>query len=184
MRMAFKKRTRHLPAEQWAVLLPEHHAGFIGWEAYQANQERLGNNTHPEPHQGGGAVREGSALLQGLAVCGNCGRRLRTHYVGRNASPGYHCAGKHIVEGRGVYCLNVGAVAIDEAVGKAFVQAVTPAAVEATLQAVAQLQTGQDAAVSQWRLEVERLRYEAEWAEIRYRAVDADNRMVELGLEA
>lgn len=180
----FKKRTRHLPAEQWAVLLPEHHAGFIGWEAYQANQERLGNNTHPEPHQGGGAVREGSALLQGLAVCGNCGRRLRTHYVGRNASPGYHCAGKHIVEGRGVYCLNVGAVAIDEAVGKAFVQAVTPAAVEATLQAVAQLQTGQDAAVSQWRLEVERLRYEAERAERRYRAVDADNRLVARGLEA
>jgi len=72
-------------------------------------------------------------LLQGLAICGNCGRRLRTHYHGRNSSPGYHCAGKSIVEGRGVYCLNLGGVAIDQAVANAFLEAVTPAAVEATL---------------------------------------------------
>jgi DNA invertase Pin-like site-specific DNA recombinase len=180
----FKKRTRHLPASDWAVLLPDHHAGFIDWATYQANQDRLDSNTHPEPHQGGGAVREGSALLQGLAVCGNCGRRLRTHYIGRNASPGYHCSGKHIVEGRGLYCLNVGGVAIDEAVAQAFVQAVTPAAVEATLQAVKQLQSNQNATVSQWQLEVERFRYEAERAERRYRMVDPDNRLVARGLEA
>ena len=49
----------------------------------------------PLPHYPGtGAVREGSALLQGLAVCGKCWRRLRTHCVGRTASPGYHCLGK------------------------------------------------------------------------------------------
>jgi hypothetical protein len=53
-------------------------------------------------------VREGAALLQGLATCGKCGRRLHTHYRGRNATPGYHCSGKDIVQGRGVYCLNVG----------------------------------------------------------------------------
>ena len=35
----------------------------------------------------GAAVREGSALLQGLANCGHCGRRLKTHYRGRNATP-------------------------------------------------------------------------------------------------
>ncbi len=100
-----KKRTRHLPIGEWAVLLPEHHPGFIDGATFQSNQERIDSNTHPEPHQGGGAVREGSALLQGLATCGNCGRRLRTHYVGRASSPGYRCAGKHIVQGRGLYCL-------------------------------------------------------------------------------
>ena len=103
-----KKRLRHLPLEQWAVLIPEHHPGFIDWPTFQANQARLDANTRPQPHQSGGAVREGCALLQGLAVCGHCGRRLHTHYRGRNSTPGYHCAGKDLVNGRGVYCLNVG----------------------------------------------------------------------------
>ena len=179
-----RKRTRHLPIGEWMVLLPEHHAGFIDWATYQANQERIDSNAHPEPHQGGGAVREGAALLQGLAVCGNCGRRLRTHYVGRAASPGYHCAGKQVVEGRGLYCLNVGGVSIDRAVVRAFLQAVTPAAVEATLAAKRQLEANRNAALSQWRLEAERSRYEAERAERRYRTVDPENRLVARGLEA
>ena len=98
-----KKRMRKMPIDQWAVLIPEHHPGFIDWPTYQANQARLDSNTHPQPHQAGGAVREGSALLQGLAICGHCGRRLRTHYRGRNATPGYHCAGEDVVGGRGEY---------------------------------------------------------------------------------
>ena len=68
-------------------------------------------------------MREGSALLQGLASCGHCGWRLKTHYSGRNTTPGYHCAGKTIVEGRGCYCLNVGGVQIDEAIAKTFLAA-------------------------------------------------------------
>jgi predicted DNA-binding transcriptional regulator AlpA/uncharacterized protein YndB with AHSA1/START domain len=173
-----------MPFDQWSVFIPNHHAGFIDWATYQANQERLDSNTHPEPHQAGsGALREGAALLQGLAVCGHCGRKLRTHYRGRTSAPGYHCSGKDIVGGRGVYCLNVGGVAIDQAVAQAFLQAVTPAAVEATLQAVQQLETHQEAALAQWRLAVERARYEAERAERRYRKVEPENRLVARGLE-
>jgi DNA invertase Pin-like site-specific DNA recombinase len=62
---AVRKRIRHLPMDQWAVLLPGHHPGFIDWATFQANQARLDSNTRPKPHQSGGAVREGSALLQG-----------------------------------------------------------------------------------------------------------------------
>jgi hypothetical protein len=179
-----KKRSRKMPFDQWSVFIPNHHAGFIDWATYQANQERLDSNTHPEPHQAGsGALRQGAALLQGLAVCGHCGRKLRTHYRGRTSAPGYHCSGKDIVGGRGVYCLNVGGVAIDQAVAQAFLQAVTPAAVEATLQAVQQLETHQEAALAQWRLAVERARYEAERAERRYRKVEPENRLVARGLE-
>jgi hypothetical protein len=175
---------RHLPMEQWAVLIPEHHPGFIDWATFQANQTRLDNNTRPQPHRAGaGAVREGAALLQGLAICGRCGRRLRTHYRGRNSSPGYHCAGKDIVAGRGVYCLNIGGLTIERAVVNAFLEAVTPAAVEATLLTVQQLHTNHDAALAQRRLEIERLRYEAGRAERRYRTVDPENRLVARGLE-
>ena len=91
---AVRKRMRHLPMDQWAVLIRDHHPGFIDWATFQANQARLDSNTRPMPHQAGGAVREGSALLQGIATCGHCGRRLHVHYRGRNSTPGYHCAAK------------------------------------------------------------------------------------------
>jgi len=71
-----------------------------------------------------------------------------------------------------VYCLNVGGLAIEQAVANAFLEAVTPAAVEAMRLTVEQLQSNHDAALSQWRLEVERMRYEAERAERRYRMVE------------
>jgi DNA invertase Pin-like site-specific DNA recombinase len=179
-----KKRIRLLPQSEWAVLIPEHHPGYIDWPTYQANQARLDSNTRPQPHQVGGALREGTALLQSIATCGHCGRRLRTHYRGRNITPGYHCAGKDIVSGRGVYCLNVGGLQIDEAVTRAFLEALEPAGVQAALIAAQQLEADHDAALAQWQLAVERARYEAEKTERRYRAVEPENRLVARGLEA
>ncbi len=110
---------------------------LLGRALFQANQARLDSNTRPLPHQpGGGAVREGSALLRGIATCGHCGRHLHVHYRGRNSAPGYHCAGKDLVNGRGVYRFNVGGLAIERAVANAFLEAITPAAIEAIRLAV------------------------------------------------
>ena len=182
---ARKKRVRKLPRSQWSVLIPSHHEGFIDWGTYESNRARITANTHPQPHQsGGGAVREGSALLQGLAVCGQCGRRLRTHYTGRTASAGYHCAGKSIVEGRGIYCLNVGAIQIDEVAARAVLAALAPLGVEAALAAAERIEADHDGALAQWRLAVERAGYDAQCAERRYRTVDPDNRLVARGIEA
>jgi predicted DNA-binding transcriptional regulator AlpA len=180
---ARKKRIRCLPRSQWLVFITEHHPRFIDWRTYEANQQRLAQNTRPEPHKGGGAVREGGALLQGLASCGHCGRRLHTHYRGRNSAPGYHCAGKALVEGRGVYCLSVGGVQVDDAITKAFIAALEPAKLAATVAAAERLEADRDTALKQWRLAVERAGYEAQRAERRYRAVDPDNRLVARGLE-
>src|SRR5271167_3410833 len=177
-------QTRKLPRSEWSVLIPEHHAGFIDWATYEANRSRIAANTHPQPHHSGGAVREGSALLQGLASCGACGRRLRTHYTGRTASPGYHCAGKNIVDGRGIFCLSVGAVQIDGAVARAVLAALAPAGLEAALAAAERLEADREDALTQWQLAAERARYEAQRAERRYRAVDAENRLVARGLES
>ena len=129
-------------------------------------------------------MREGAALLQGLATCGHCGRRLRTHYRGKNQTPGYHCAGKDIVSGRGVHCLNIGGVQIDQALAEAFLEALTPAGAKAALAAAERLEANHDAALAQWRLALERAAYEAERAERRYRAVEPENRLVARGLEA
>ena len=178
-----RKRIRHLPRDQWQVLIKEHHRGFIDWQTYEANQQRIARNTRPGPHNTGGAVREGGALLQGIASCGHCGRRLRTHYRGRNSAPGYHCAGEHLVEGRGSYCLNIGGVQIDEAVACAFIAALEPAKIAATLAAAERLEADRESALKHWRLGVERASYAAGLAERRYRAVDPDNRLVARGLE-
>jgi len=179
-----KRRSRKLPQSQWAVLIHDHHEGYIDRATYDANQARIGTNIRPRPHQPGGAVREGAALLQGIATCGHCGRKLRTQYPGRNARPGYYCAGKNIVNGRGIYCLNIGGVQIDQAVADALLEVLKPAAFEATLQATQQLESDHDTALAQWRLAVERAHYEAQRAERRYRAVDPENRLVARGLEA
>src|SRR5205823_8182759 len=58
-----RKRIKHLPRDQWQVLTKEHHRGYIDWQTYEANQQRIAKNTRPGPHKAGGAVREGSALL-------------------------------------------------------------------------------------------------------------------------
>jgi DNA invertase Pin-like site-specific DNA recombinase/predicted DNA-binding transcriptional regulator AlpA len=182
-----KKRIKHLPRSEWPVVIKEHHTGFIDWQTYEANQERLALNTRPRPHNDsrttGGAVREGSALLQGLASCGHCGRRLQTHYTGRNSTPGYHCPGNVLVEGRGGYCLSIGGIQIDEAIARVFIAALEPARLAATLAAAERLEADREGALKQWRLGVERASYAASLAERRYHAVDPDNRLVARGLE-
>ena len=90
---------------------------------------------------------------------------MKTHYSGRNTTPGYHCAGKIIVEGRGCYCLNVGGVQIDEAIAKTFLAALEPAKLAATIAAAERLEADSEAALKQWRLGVERASYEASRAE-------------------
>src|SRR5438445_3526772 len=179
-----RKRIKQLPSDQWQVLTKEHHRGYIDWQTYEANQTRIARNTRPGPHNTAGTVREGRALLQGLASCGHCGRRLRTHYRGCNSSAGYHCPGKILVEGRGVYCLNVGGVQIDEAVTRAFIAALEPAKLAATLAAAERLEADRETSLKQWRLGVERARYEASRAKRRHRAVDPNNRLVARGLES
>ena len=38
---------RRLPRAEWAVLIPDHHEGFIDWATYEANQARIDTNVHP-----------------------------------------------------------------------------------------------------------------------------------------
>jgi DNA invertase Pin-like site-specific DNA recombinase/transposase-like protein len=180
-------RRRRLPQGEWEVLITDHHRGFIDWDTYQANQARIGTNIRPMAHEPGtGAVREGCALLQGLAICGTCGRRLAVYYDGpAKSTPGYYCTGTgQLVEGRGTRHLRVGGVAIDAAVAEAFLAALAPAALQACLAAARQLEDGHDAALAQWRRQVEQARYRASRAERRYRAVDPDNRLVARALES
>jgi DNA invertase Pin-like site-specific DNA recombinase len=179
-----RQRMRRLPQAEWEVLIWDHHHGYIDKATYDRNRERIARNTRPA-HQTGGAVREGAALLQGIAVCGRCGRKLKVHYQGRRGhrSPAYHCPSSILVENRGSWCLRIGGTQIDQAVAGALLAALTPAGVKAALQAAEALEQDHDAALKQWRLQVERARYQAERAERRYRQVEPEHRLVARGLE-
>jgi DNA invertase Pin-like site-specific DNA recombinase/uncharacterized protein YndB with AHSA1/START domain len=183
---ALRVRRHKLPQGDWEVLIKDHHRGFIDWDTFQANQIRIAANTRPKAHQPGtGALREGCALLQGLATCATCGRKLAVYYDGpAKTTPGYYCTGTGtLVEGKGTRHLRVGGATIDAAVAEAFLAALAPAALQACLAAAQQLEDGHDIALAQWRRQVEQARYEAGRAERRYRAVDPDNRLVARGLE-
>jgi len=179
-----QKRTHKLPRAQWSVLIKDHHAGFIDWTTFEMNQVRLARNIRPGTQQAAGVVREGSALLQGLATCGRCGRKLRVYYQGKHSSPGYYCANSNPCGGRAVWCLRVGAIRIDRAVAETFLAAICPAGLEAALEAEKLSESEQQTALKQWRLQAERARYEAERAERRYREVEPENRLVARTLES
>jgi hypothetical protein len=178
-----RKRIRLLPMEQWAVLIPNHHPGFTDWSTFEANQARMASNYHPGPQQATGSVREGSALLQGLATCGRCGRHLLVYYHGKNSTPGYYCPSGRALNGRGTWCMRVGGVRVDRAVVETFLDAIAPAGLEAAIAAQDFGEAQDQAALKQFGLQVERARYEAERAERRFRSVEPENRLVARTLE-
>ena len=180
-----RQRMRRLPQAEWGVLIWDHHPGYLDKATFERNRERIAANTRPRAHDAGGAVREGSALLQGIAVCGRCGRKLNVAYDGRRGHkrPSYYCPGRILVENRGSWCMRVGGVQLDQAVARALLAALTPAGVKAALHAAESLEADHDAALKQWRLQLEHARYQAERAERRYRQVEPEHRLVARGLE-
>ncbi|MCP4234086.1 MAG: recombinase family protein, partial [Aestuariibacter sp.] len=68
--------TRKVPREDWQVLIPEAHVGYISWEEFERNQAILQRNSGGFAKGRRGSVpREGTALLQGRVLCGICGSR-------------------------------------------------------------------------------------------------------------
>ena len=117
-----RERVRRTPREEWHVLIEDHHPGYITFERYLANQQRLRANWRPPRGEGGGAAREGRALLQGLIRCGRCGRRMQVGYSGKTLVPNYSC-----VRGNQLYgterCQSVGGRRIETVVLDAVFQA-------------------------------------------------------------
>jgi len=170
--------------EAWKICLRDHHPAYIGWDEFMDNQRKLAANrvNHAVLDQRG-AARESSALLQGLAVCGRCGRRMRVHYQGKHEQAQYQCRQLDPGTGQYPFCLNISATRIDAAVSKLFLAAVQPAEVELGLAVVREVERQATDIDRQWSLRLERARYEAQLAERRYKAVDPDNRVVARSLE-
>ena len=177
-------RDQELPREQWEVTIPDHHPGYVSWQTYVANQDRLRANVHPPKGQGGGAVREGRALLQGLVVCGKCGRRMLVGYSGPDGRvPRYLCAQGLRLYGSARSCQSLSGRRLDAAVVEEMFTVLQPAALAATAAALAEAEDQHARRVRAFELGVERARYEAERARRQFDAVEPENRLVARSLE-
>jgi len=177
-------RTVALPREQWEVLIPDHHAGFIGWDTYEANTAALRANWRPPRGLGGGAAREGSALLQGRIRCGKCGRMMQTGYSGvKGNCPRYVCARAKQLYGGQKGCQSIGGRRLEQHVLTQVLAVLAPAALAATAQALADAEQAHAAGLRGFELAAERAGYEAGRARRQYDAVEPENRLVARTLE-
>jgi DNA invertase Pin-like site-specific DNA recombinase len=167
----------------WAVCLRAAHSGYIGWEEFMANQRRLADNASRYEAGSAGAPRKGAALLQGVAICGRCGRRMSLRYTGPNGDyPVYCCRSDR--DQRGVaLCQEVRALPIDAFVENVLLDALAPDRIAIALAAMGQLEEESRQLERQWALRRERARYEAERARRQYDAVEPENRLVARSLE-
>jgi DNA invertase Pin-like site-specific DNA recombinase len=69
--------------DDWAVLILDHHEGYIDWEVYQSNQTMIAHNDNARGSAVRGSVKRGEALLAGLLRCGHCGAKLLAQYPAR-----------------------------------------------------------------------------------------------------
>jgi DNA invertase Pin-like site-specific DNA recombinase len=168
-----------IPMEQWKVLRRDCLPAYITWERYLANQQSL--HLHRSGPGCKGSARDGSALLSGLIVCGNCGRCLRPSY--RTHARAYYSCVRHLHEGTEQACFGLKAAAVDDLVTQQVLRALEPAALELSCRALEDVQRDRARLDKHWRQRLERARYEAVDAERRYRAVDPENRLVARSLE-
>jgi DNA invertase Pin-like site-specific DNA recombinase len=177
-----KGRTRRVRTEDWPFLIPGHHPGYLTWDQFQRNQQRLDNNRTLPDQDRRGALREGLALLQGIVRCGRCGRRMSVRYLNNASIPSYECNSYH-THFAGKTCQSIRGDEIDAAVARALLEAMRPAQLEVSMAAFDQVAAQARQLDRQWQLTLERARYEAELARRRFVSVEPENRLVARTLE-
>jgi hypothetical protein len=76
-----KKQQVPLPREQWRVCLRDKYPAYISWDDFEKIEAMLKDNyAEYKRQQSRGVPREGKALLQGIAYCGECGHKLVVQY--------------------------------------------------------------------------------------------------------
>jgi len=177
---------KFVDSKDWQVCIWEAHPGYISRQDYEENLKQLAANSCKMMASRKCAPREGPALLQGLAICGLCGRRMTVRYHskrrGKELSPDYCCAGprQQYLE---PHCPTISGQIVDDLIGKLLLEQMKPAALEVALSVQDELQARIDEADRLRYQHVEQAHYEMECARKRYMAVDPNNRLVADQLE-
>ena len=161
----------------WSVLIHDALPAYITWDQYDANQNRMRENS---TKFGRGAPR-GSSLLTGLVVCGRCGRRMSVSYAGKsNARFTCDMARNHFGEPQ---CQALSAGSLESLVERQVLTAMEPASLELSLQAADRIEADRQRLERHHRQTVERASFEVERAWRQYTAVEPENRLVTRELE-
>jgi DNA invertase Pin-like site-specific DNA recombinase len=180
-----QSRISLMPMDAWRVMIPEHHPGYIGWEEFLHNREILEKNrTNGAETLLSGPAREGLALLQGLLICGSCGRRLSVRYKGNGGIyPTYQCNWLRREGLSTTDCMTLHCDLLDATIAKRVLELIQPSQLEITLLALQELEKRDTSITRQWQMRLERAEYEAQLAQRRYEEVDPSNRLVAGTLE-
>ncbi|MHB8280641.1 MAG: recombinase family protein [Candidatus Humimicrobiaceae bacterium] len=180
------KKSVNMPIESWHAYIPDAHPGYITKDEFEENLKKLKENAYAYGEdRRKSPVREGPALLQGVVVCGRCGRRMSVRYH-QNCSklvPIYTCVKDYIENGAKV-CQTVMGEKVDEEISKLLLEMLNPLAIEAAIKVQNELNTRKLEVDKFYKQQVERARYEMELARKRYMLVDPENRLVATELEA
>ncbi|MBN2013404.1 recombinase family protein [candidate division KSB1 bacterium] len=174
------KITHHpLPMEKWKVIIPDHHAGYISWERYLKNQQRLCDNDHTFQASSKGAVKKGIALLTGLLHCGQCGRTLQVKYSGRDSkSVRYFCRGNYNSTGQVKKCYGISGKILEAAIVREVLKVIEPAAISAALEAEQKLSNERSERQQRLELALEQARYESDRRARQFNAIEPENSLV------
>jgi excisionase family DNA binding protein len=167
--------------EEWEVLIRDHHDGYISWEEYDRNQKIIAGNADMKGTMVAGSVRKGGGLLVGLLRCGHCGRRLKVlHHARRDTR--YICNAE-MDYASDKKCVGFSNMRIDAAVSSEVLGAISPLAIDAALQLIADRERAGTERLRQSELALQQARYEETHARRQYDAIDPDNRLVAGELE-
>jgi excisionase family DNA binding protein len=167
--------------EDWEVLIRDHHDGYISWAEYERNQTIIAGNANMKGAMVPGAVRNGDGLLAGLLRCGHCGRKLKVLHNARRGARYICCT--QVGYSSDQTCIVFSNGRIDAAVSAEVLRAISPLAIEAALQVIADREQATAERRQHSELALEQARYEANLARRQYDAVDPDNRLVAGELE-
>ncbi len=172
---------RRRAPQDWHTWIPDAHAGYISQREYEENVRRLADNAQAIGADRRSPPRNGPALLQGVVLCGKCGRRMQTRYHTRVDSrqvPSYVCC--RVIESN---CQTIHGVLVDKAIGELLVELMTPMTLEVSLSVQKELDQRLEQTEQLRRKQVERVRYDADLARQRFLQVDPANRLVAASLE-
>lgn len=176
---------QQLPQEEWKVIIHNAHEAYISWDEYLSNYERLRHNSPKSiSDECSGTPRVGKALLQGLVICGKCGRRMSPRYHGNGGCrAAYECTQARKLDGSTGVCWTVAGAAIDTAVEAHVLEAFTSEQLDISLAVLSELENQAAETDKTWQLRLERSRYEADRAFRQYDAAEPENRLVARTLE-
>ena len=172
--------TRRQPVDEWDIVVPGVYPAYLSYDQYLRNRQQLADNLYNFAAKGRGAAREGCALLQGLVICGRCGRRMTVSYGSDYLA--YQCRRAQVDYGT-PRCQAFPVVHLDQMISTLFLTAVKPGAIETALAALGELERERQLLDRQWQLRLTRASYEVMRAQRQYDAIEPENRLVARELE-